>query len=165
MLFANPCEPYTVDPVLARALEVILILHMDHEQNASTSTVRTAGPPRSPSPPSGEPLSLPTRLSLRAHPLNVFHTCTSSTSRTPPRPLSGLQVHPLPPLHPLGRPSPPCVLFQAPLTLFVAVMLPFVTLSTVVFLRACWEPIPLWDPPPLAVPFRLPFSRSFISAH
>ena len=32
-----------VDPVMARALEVILILHMDHEQNASTSTVRVAG--------------------------------------------------------------------------------------------------------------------------
>mmetsp|Transcript_45567 Transcript_45567/g.145029 ORF Transcript_45567/g.145029 Transcript_45567/m.145029 type:complete len:473 (-) Transcript_45567:824-2242(-) len=43
MMFAVPSEPYTVDPVLARALEVIIILHMDHEQNASTSTVRTAG--------------------------------------------------------------------------------------------------------------------------
>lgn len=32
-----------MDPLLARALEVILIVHMDHEQNASTSTVRTAG--------------------------------------------------------------------------------------------------------------------------
>lgn len=43
MMFAVPSERYVVDPVLARALEVILILHMDHEQNASTSTVRTAG--------------------------------------------------------------------------------------------------------------------------
>eukprot|EP00884_Botryococcus_braunii_P014033 jgi/Botrbrau1/22630/Bobra.176_1s0057.1 len=43
MLFANPCEAYVVEPVMARALEVILILHMDHEQNASTSTIRTAG--------------------------------------------------------------------------------------------------------------------------
>ncbi|GMH43029.1 hypothetical protein BSKO_10951 [Bryopsis sp. KO-2023] len=43
MMFAVPCEPYRVDPVLSRALEVFLILHMDHEQNASTSTVRTAG--------------------------------------------------------------------------------------------------------------------------
>ena len=43
MLFANPCEPYIVSPVLARALDRILILHADHEQNASTSTVRLAG--------------------------------------------------------------------------------------------------------------------------
>jgi citrate synthase len=43
MLFANPCEPYIVNPVLARAMDRILILHADHEQNASTSTVRLAG--------------------------------------------------------------------------------------------------------------------------
>ncbi|KAK9804626.1 hypothetical protein WJX73_000854 [Symbiochloris irregularis] len=43
MMFAVPTERYEVDPVLERAMEVILILHMDHEQNASTSTVRTAG--------------------------------------------------------------------------------------------------------------------------
>ncbi len=43
MCFAVPCEPYTVDPVLARALDRIFILHADHEQNASTSTVRLAG--------------------------------------------------------------------------------------------------------------------------
>lgn len=43
MLFSNPCEPYVVNPVLARALDKILILHADHEQNASTSTVRLAG--------------------------------------------------------------------------------------------------------------------------
>ncbi|CAL8468580.1 g8120 [Coccomyxa elongata] len=43
MMFAWPTQKYDVDPVLARALEKILILHMDHEQNASTSTVRTAG--------------------------------------------------------------------------------------------------------------------------
>lgn len=43
MLFAIPSEEYKVDPVFAHALEVIFILHMDHEQNASTSTVRTAG--------------------------------------------------------------------------------------------------------------------------
>ncbi len=43
MLFANPCEPYIVSPVLARAMDRILILHADHEQNASTSTVRLAG--------------------------------------------------------------------------------------------------------------------------
>ena len=43
MTFAVPCEPYVINPVLARALEKIFILHADHEQNASTSTVRIAG--------------------------------------------------------------------------------------------------------------------------
>ncbi len=43
MMFAVPCEPYEVNPVLARAMNRILILHADHEQNASTSTVRLAG--------------------------------------------------------------------------------------------------------------------------
>ncbi|MBU1664463.1 MAG: citrate (Si)-synthase [Gammaproteobacteria bacterium] len=43
MLHANPCETYTPNPVLARALDRIFILHADHEQNASTSTVRMAG--------------------------------------------------------------------------------------------------------------------------
>tara|TARA_B100000676_G_C18084675_1_gene853995 strand:- start:1995 stop:3335 length:1341 start_codon:yes stop_codon:yes gene_type:complete len=43
MMFAVPCEPYHVSPVLARAMDLILILHADHEQNASTSTVRLAG--------------------------------------------------------------------------------------------------------------------------
>ena len=42
MMFAVPCEKYKVSPVLSRALEKILILHADHEQNASTSTVRLA---------------------------------------------------------------------------------------------------------------------------
>jgi citrate synthase len=43
MCFAVPCEEYNVNPVLARALDRIFILHADHEQNASTSTVRLAG--------------------------------------------------------------------------------------------------------------------------
>ncbi|MCX8519124.1 MAG: citrate synthase [Methylophilaceae bacterium] len=43
MMFATPCEEYRVNPVLSRALERILILHADHEQNASTSTVRLVG--------------------------------------------------------------------------------------------------------------------------
>lgn len=43
MMFATPCEEYQPNPVLARAFERILILHADHEQNASTSTVRLAG--------------------------------------------------------------------------------------------------------------------------
>ncbi|MDD3265844.1 MAG: citrate synthase [Burkholderiales bacterium] len=43
MMFANPCEEYKVDPVIAEAFDRILLLHADHEQNASTSTVRLAG--------------------------------------------------------------------------------------------------------------------------
>ncbi len=43
MTFAVPCEEYKVNPVVARALDRIFILHADHEQNASTATVRSAG--------------------------------------------------------------------------------------------------------------------------
>ncbi|KXV73068.1 citrate synthase [Acetobacter cerevisiae] len=43
MMFARVSEPYKINPVLARAMNRILILHADHEQNASTSTVRMAG--------------------------------------------------------------------------------------------------------------------------
>ena len=43
MCYAVPCEEYKVNPVIARALDRIFILHADHEQNASTSTVRLAG--------------------------------------------------------------------------------------------------------------------------
>jgi citrate synthase len=43
MFFAVPCESYHVDPVAAEALDLLFILHADHEQNASTSTVRLAG--------------------------------------------------------------------------------------------------------------------------
>ncbi len=43
MMFGNPCEESKIDPVLARAMDKIFMLHADHEQNASTSTVRLAG--------------------------------------------------------------------------------------------------------------------------
>ena len=43
MMFGTPCERYEPNPVLVRALDVIFTLHADHEQNASTSTVRLAG--------------------------------------------------------------------------------------------------------------------------
>jgi citrate synthase len=43
MFYAVPCEPYNIDPLAAEALDLLLILHADHEQNASTSTVRLAG--------------------------------------------------------------------------------------------------------------------------
>jgi citrate synthase len=43
MMFAVPAEPYEVNPVMAKALNMLLILHADHEQNCSTSTVRMVG--------------------------------------------------------------------------------------------------------------------------
>jgi citrate synthase len=43
MIFAVPCEPYRLDPVASKALDLLFVLHADHEQNASTSTVRLAG--------------------------------------------------------------------------------------------------------------------------
>lgn len=43
MMFAHPTEEYEVDPVIARAVDLLFILHADHEQNASTSTVRLVG--------------------------------------------------------------------------------------------------------------------------
>jgi citrate synthase len=46
MMFATPCETYEVNPVLAKALDLLLILHADHEQNCSTSTVRVVGSSR-----------------------------------------------------------------------------------------------------------------------
>ena len=43
MTFAVPCEEYVVNPILSKAMDLIFILHADHEQNASTATVRNAG--------------------------------------------------------------------------------------------------------------------------
>jgi citrate synthase len=43
MMFATPCEEYAVDPTVARAVNLLLVLHADHEQNCSTSTVRVVG--------------------------------------------------------------------------------------------------------------------------
>ncbi|HKW02742.1 MAG TPA: citrate synthase [Vicinamibacterales bacterium] len=46
MMFATPCDDLEVDPLLAKALDLLLILHADHEQNCSTSTVRVVGSSR-----------------------------------------------------------------------------------------------------------------------
>ena len=46
MMFSVPAEPYTVNPLLAKAMNALLIVMADHEQNASTSTVRTVGSSR-----------------------------------------------------------------------------------------------------------------------
>ena len=43
MMFATPCEDYVVNPIISKAMDRIFLLHADHEQNASTSTVRLAG--------------------------------------------------------------------------------------------------------------------------
>lgn len=43
MMFSTPCEPYEVNPIAEKAINLLFILHADHEQNASTSTVRLAG--------------------------------------------------------------------------------------------------------------------------
>ncbi len=43
MMFAVPCEKYKINKTIAKAIDKIFILHADHEQNASTSTVRLAG--------------------------------------------------------------------------------------------------------------------------
>jgi citrate synthase len=47
MMFGNPCEDYENNPVVSKTLETLLILHADHEQNCSTSTVRLVGSSRS----------------------------------------------------------------------------------------------------------------------
>jgi citrate synthase len=46
MMFGTPCEEFAVNPVLAKAVDLLLILHADHEQNCSTSTVRVVGSSR-----------------------------------------------------------------------------------------------------------------------
>jgi citrate synthase len=43
MMFSTPCEQYEINPVVAKALDLLLILHADHEQNCSTATVRVVG--------------------------------------------------------------------------------------------------------------------------
>lgn len=43
MMFDNPLTPWKINPKIVSAIDVILLLHADHEQNASTSTVRIAG--------------------------------------------------------------------------------------------------------------------------
>ena len=83
MMFGTPCEEYKPNPVLVRALDRILILHADHEQNASTSTVRLAGssaPTRSPASPPASPACGARRT---AAPTRPRWTCwkRSATSR------------------------------------------------------------------------------------
>ncbi len=71
MCFSVPAEQYKVDPILARAMDRIFILHADHEQNASTSTVRLAG--------SSEPIHSP--VSRRASPASGVRRMAARTKR------------------------------------------------------------------------------------
>ena len=75
MMFGTPCEPPKVSPVLAKAVDTLFLLHADHEQNASTSTVRLAGP----RVPIRMPASLPVLLRsgglLTAAQMKLCWTC------------------------------------------------------------------------------------------
>ena len=92
MCFAVPCEEYKVNPVLARAMERIFILHADHEQNASTSTVRLAGssaPTRLPASRPASPacgarrMAGPTRRRSTCCPRSVPSTVSPNSSTGP----------------------------------------------------------------------------------
>src|SRR5271154_1947028 len=74
MFFAVPCEPYAIDPVAAEAMDLLFILHADHEQNASTSTVRLAGSTGA-YPPCGGP--------HMGAPMRRYWTCSTESARWP----------------------------------------------------------------------------------
>lgn len=82
MMFALPTRAYALDPVAARCLEVILMLHADHEQNASTSTVRIAG-----SSQVGLALFhiIFTMIWLRVHQTSIIHNMVQMTTIKPVR--------------------------------------------------------------------------------
>ena len=71
MMFGFPAEPYELDPVMVRALDQLLILHADHEQNCSTSTVRMVGSA------AGEPV----RLGLARASTPCRARCTAAPTR------------------------------------------------------------------------------------
>jgi hypothetical protein len=83
MCFAVPCEEYEVNPVLSRAMDRIFILHADHEQNASTSTVAWQArrvPTRS---PASQPASPACGARLMAAPTRRRSTCSRNRQRRP----------------------------------------------------------------------------------
>lgn len=81
MCFTVPCEEYKVNPVLARAMDRIFILHADHEQNASTSTVRLAGSSGA-NPLPALPLAWPASgARLMAAPMKLRSTCFRKSAR------------------------------------------------------------------------------------
>ena len=88
MMFATPCEEYKVNEVVERALDRIFILHADHEQNASTSTVRLCGSSgTNPSPPS-RPAWLACGARLTAAPTKPACRCSKNCKPTAASPRS-----------------------------------------------------------------------------
>src|SRR3546814_12158216 len=81
MTFGVPAEPYEVNPVVERALDRIFILHADHEQNASTSTVRLAGSSNRKSVVSGKSVSV--RVDLGGRRIIKKKKVTSEAIYTP----------------------------------------------------------------------------------
>jgi citrate synthase len=83
MFFAVPCEPYAIDPVAAEALDLLFILHADHEQNASTSTVRLAGSTGT-NPYAAISAGVSRRCGVRrtAAPTRRCSTCSSRSARS-----------------------------------------------------------------------------------
>ncbi len=75
MMFAVPAEPYRVPAVLDRALNLLLILHADHEQNCSTSTVRMVGAARRTSSRRSPPASAPCGARSTAAPTRKSSRC------------------------------------------------------------------------------------------
>jgi len=81
MMFATPCEDYESNDVLVRAMDRIFILHADHEQNASTSTVRlcaSSGTNRSPRSPPGSPACGGPRTAAPTRPASTCSTTSSA---------------------------------------------------------------------------------------
>ncbi len=81
MCFAVPCEEYKVNPVMARAMDRIFVLHADHEQNASTSTVRLAGSSGANPSPAFPPASPASGARRMAAPTKLRSTCSKRSAR------------------------------------------------------------------------------------
>ena len=75
MMFAVPAEEYKMNPVLSKAMDRIFILHADHEQNASTSTVRLAGSSGANPSPASPPASPACGGRPMAAPMKPCSTC------------------------------------------------------------------------------------------
>ena len=78
MTFGFPAEPYDVDPDMVKALDLLLILHADHEQNCSTSTVRLVGSPRPTCSPRSRPASTRCPARCTAAPTRRSSRCSTA---------------------------------------------------------------------------------------
>ena len=81
MMFGTPAEEYVADPVLARAVDLLLILHADHEQNCSTSTVRMVGTRAPTSSPASPPASARCGARSTAAPTSRSSRCWTASRR------------------------------------------------------------------------------------